>query len=530
MSNQQETLTIQQALDRAAQLYETGQLSEAEGIYQQVLRAFPDQHIALTMLGFIALQVGKHDIALEQLSRALEIKADNADAHHNLAIAFNTLGRTQDAVTSYRRALAINPERAETHNNLGLTLCRLGNVREGIAEYRKALAISSEFFDAHVNLGVALCAIGKFDDAVTSYQKALLIQPDNFTANMNLGDAWRGLGMLDEAVSSYQAAAKLNPDDPNAHNEMGNALRNLGRLEEAITSYRNALDAKPSFAKARRNEGNTLQELGRLDEAIGSLEKANTKLSRANLLECIYERMDKEKFYRKLEKITSEDRVNLGVAAISAFASDQFECADPYPFCNNPLEFVSVKNLRSLTTNGDSLVDAVRKQLLELDLDSGHQSLLKSGFQSGPTLFVDPRGPIAELQAILQDEVEAYLSRHAASDCLFIKEWPKSYDMTAWYILMQQDGHLTMHNHPAGWLSGVFYLEMPIRAGDEASIEFGLHGNNLPIVNDGYPKKTYQVKEGDLIMFPSSLFHRTVPFHGKGNRLCISFDINPSQN
>ena len=528
MSNQQETLTVQQALDRAARLYDAGRLPEAADIYQQVLRDWPDQHIALTMLGFIALQVGKHDIALDQLSRAVEIKTDNADAHHNLAIALNALGRTQDAVTSYRRALAINPERAETHNNLGLTLCRLGNVREGIAEYRKTLAINSEFFDAHVNLGVALCSIGKFDDAVTSYQKALAIQPDNFIAHMNLGDAWRGLGMLDEAIGTYQATIDLNPNDANAHNEMGNALRSLGRLEEAITSYRNALDVEPDFAKARRNEGHTLQEMGRLDEAIISLEKADTTLSHANLLECLYERMDKEKFYRELEKITSEDSVNVGVAAISAFASDQFECADPYPFCSNPLGFVSVKNLKSSTTNGDSLVDAVRKQIFELDLDSGHQSLLKSGFQSGPSLFVDPQGPIAELQAILQDEVASYLSSHSASDCLFIKEWPKSYSMTAWYVLMEQGGHLTMHNHPAGWLSGVFYLEMPISAGDEASIEFGLHGNNLPIVNDSYPKKTYQVTEGDLIMFPSSLFHRTVPFNSKQNRLCISFDINPN--
>ena len=31
---------------------------------------------------------------------------------------------------------------------------------------------------------------------------------------------------------------------------------------------------------------------------------------------------------------------------------------------------------------------------------------------------------------------------------------------------------------------------------------------------------------GDIVLFPSSLFHRTLPFSGK-ERICIAFDINP---
>lgn len=528
MSEQQETLTIQQALDRAAQHYDKGHLPEAEDIYQQILRVDPKQHVALEMLGFIAQRTGRHDIAVDLISKAIAIKPDKADAHHNLGIALNALGKAEDAVASYRNALAINPELAETHNNLGITQCKLGNVHEGIAEYRGALAIRPDFFDAHVNLGVALCSLGKFDDAVILYQKALAIKPNHIVAHMNLGDALRGLGRLDEAIDSYQAVIDLNPDDADAHNELGNALRNLGKLEEAVTSYRKAIIVKPDFAMACRNEGSTLQELGRLDEAISSLEKANTTLSRANLLECIYASKEKEGFYQELEKITLDDNTNIGVAAVSAFASNQFDCADPYPFCPNPLDFVSVVSLNSVIGEDNTFVDAIRKQIYELELGSGNQSLLKSGFQSPPSLFVDPRGPIAELHEILRDEVAAYLSNHAASDCLFIKKWPENYSMSAWYVLMEQGGHLTMHNHPAGWLSGVIYLEMPKRKGNEASIELGLHGNNLPILNPDYPKKTYQGREGDLIMFPSSLFHRTLPFHSKENRLCISFDLIPA--
>ena len=56
MSEQQQTLTIQQALDLAVQHHNEGRLSQAESIYQQILRSDPNQPIALHLLGVIAHQ------------------------------------------------------------------------------------------------------------------------------------------------------------------------------------------------------------------------------------------------------------------------------------------------------------------------------------------------------------------------------------------------------------------------------------------------------------------------------------------
>ncbi|HIN75521.1 MAG TPA: hypothetical protein EYM96_04975 [Rhodospirillales bacterium] len=83
--------------------------------------------------------------------------------------------------------------------------------------------------------------------------------------------------------------------------------------------------------------------------------------------------------------------------------------------------------------------------------------------------------------------------------------------------------------HPDGWLSGVFYLHVP-NSGDkeEGSIEFSLWGYGYPILKDNYPKKRYYPQNGEIILFPSSLFHRTIPFHANENRICISFDLIPT--
>ena len=94
---------------------------------------------------------------------------------------------------------------------------------------------------------------------------------------------------------------------------------------------------------------------------------------------------------------------------------------------------------------------------------------------------------------------------------------------------MERGGFLKPHNHPSGWLSGVLYIKIPEKRNEEANIEFGLHGKDLPILNQEYPKMIYPVLEGDLIMFPSSLFHRTLPFQNGDERICVAFDLMPSE-
>jgi len=243
----------------------------------------------------------------------------------------------------------------------------------------------------------------------------------------------------------------------------------------------------------------------------------------------VYAGGEKERFYRELEKISLKDQINLRVAAISAFASNQFDCQDPYPFCSNPMEFIYTNNIGSITGKESGLLQEIQEQITKLELDERRQDLLTSGMQSSASLFIEPRGALADLDKMIRDEVETYFSKYQTSDCLFIKKRPQEYTLKGWYILMEQGGHLKPHNHPTGWLSGVLYLMVPERKADEGYIEFGLHGNNFPVLDAGYPKEVYQVEEGGLIMFPSSLFHRTIPFQSDSKRLCISFDLSPAE-
>ena len=60
---------------------------------------------------------------------------------------------------------------------------------------------------------------------------------------------------------------------------------------------------------------------------------------------------------------------------------------------------------------------------------------------------------------------------------------------------------------------------------NEGAIEFGLNGKFYSDVNS--PKVIYQPKLGDIILFPSSLHHKTIPFSTNTDRISIAFDLMP---
>jgi hypothetical protein len=84
------------------------------------------------------------------------------------------------------------------------------------------------------------------------------------------------------------------------------------------------------------------------------------------------------------------------------------------------------------------------------------------------------------------------------------------------------------HVHPAGWLSSAYYVELPpvedavSRAG---WISFGEPGIAVPGLG---PEHFVQPEPGLLVLFPSYLWHGTVPFAAGGSRLTAAFDVVPA--
>ena len=91
-------------------------------------------------------------------------------------------------------------------------------------------------------------------------------------------------------------------------------------------------------------------------------------------------------------------------------------------------------------------------------------------------------------------------------------------------LLGEQHGHNVPHNHPAGWLSTAFYIALPQDLGTAPAghIAFGSPPEELGLSLEFY--KTIAPQVGQSAVFPSYLWHRTMPF-AKGERLALALDV-----
>ncbi len=129
---------------------------------------------------------------------------------------------------------------------------------------------------------------------------------------------------------------------------------------------------------------------------------------------------------------------------------------------------------------------------------------------------------------MISRHIESYREAHAGNEDLFFSAWPQTCGLYGWHIKLLKDGYQESHIHPSGWLSGVIYLKMPADiSGDEGGITFTLHGHNYPVLKNDVPSLHHAPRVGDLVLFPSSLFHYTIPFHSDSERQVVAFDVCP---
>jgi predicted O-linked N-acetylglucosamine transferase (SPINDLY family) len=269
-----ETTSISQALQIALGHYHAGRLSQAEAIYKQVLEFEPNNPEALHLLGVIAQQTDKFDLAVELISKAIRANPSDPMCYINLGNALKDQGKLDEAVENYQKALARKPDIAEAHYNLAIVLQAQGKPDAAVESYCKALSFRPNSVEAHNNLGLLLEEQGKLDEAIKHFRQALTFQPGNASVHSNLGTAYFKLGKLDAAIESHQKAFALKPDFAEAHNNMGLALLAQGKFDAAIASFYKALARKPDYAEALFSLGNTFQLQGKYDVAVENFHKA----------------------------------------------------------------------------------------------------------------------------------------------------------------------------------------------------------------------------------------------------------------
>jgi hypothetical protein len=95
----------------------------------------------------------------------------------------------------------------------------------------------------------------------------------------------------------------------------------------------------------------------------------------------------------------------------------------------------------------------------------------------------------------------------------------------SWSVRLRSEGHHSNHVHPLGWISSALYVALPKRAADDSGwLTLGEPDRKLGV--DLPPWRRIEPKPARLALFPSWMWHGTVPF-AEGERLTVAFDVAP---
>jgi Tfp pilus assembly protein PilF len=475
-------------LARAARLAQGADAEAARPLIAQALAADPADADALTLLGLVAQRSGDVNGALDAFARARAADPRNPARLGNHGVALKLARRFDQAITAFEAALAIRPGAAATLANLGSCLIEADRAADAEVPLRAAIAAQPDHADAWNNLGVTLARTGRRGEAQDAYRRALALRPGHAETELNLADA------LDEEVAIETIAARVlvaRPGHPRAANILAGVRDRRGDLAGAIDAYGQAAENPAvgiNMAMALLRADRAEEALALTDLLLAAAPSVTTPLA----LRCVA--LDRLGRIEELAALIALDRF---VSVIDLDDDTGFHVALEAELRAHP----------SLTFEPDGLVT-------------------RSGRQSDE-LAADVTPAISRLATIARTALAERHQRHTEADHPWLRARPDDWSLTLWGTILQPGGAVDPHIHAPNWLSGVYYPTLPdsVASADEGGFAIGAVPASL---GGGGKLHIERARPGRMILFPSFLWHATLPFGGAADRISFAFDLVPT--
>lgn len=196
---------------------------------------------------------GRMDDALAEVKLALTASPDLPQALNLRGLILAALGEEAQATESFKRALQIAPNDGDTMHNFGWFLCQRGNYAEADVQFQRVLAMPTYRTPSRTLLvqGVCEARAGQLEKAEVTLRRAYELDAGNPATAMNLADVLYRRGDFERA-RFYVRRVNNNPDLRNpeslwlaarVENRLGNpqGVRDLGnQLRSSYPASREA--------------------------------------------------------------------------------------------------------------------------------------------------------------------------------------------------------------------------------------------------------------------------------------------------
>jgi tetratricopeptide (TPR) repeat protein len=461
----------------------------------------------LAVYGRALLMLRRPQEAVDVCQRVVRTLPNSGAAELELAMALEDAGRCTAAETAARNALIKGFDAPETHFALGNALLKQGRLDEAEAAFRHAITLRSDYAAAHYNLAQIIwmrrsdlgAAVATLDVSLRSAPVAADLLVVKAKLLEYAGDIKGALAILKEAIAR-------GATDPRLHLAAAEAALRFDSAQAAEWARR-TLALQPGNARALATLGDAQLGLGRPREAlciVDDLLKLDPNDGRAIALQATAWRLLDEPRYRELYNY---------LEFVRAWTID------------TPAGWPDLASyLADLARSLRGLHRPLQTHPIEQSLRHGTQSnqdLMHSDDPAIRAFFQAVDGPIRRHLGAIGTGTDAHRRRNNGR-----------YRISgAWSVRLQPNGYHVDHLHPQGWLSSACHIHIPEavrRGGHEGWIKFGEPG--VPTIPSLAAERYEQPEPGKLVLFPSYMWHGTVPFSGSDmdERLTIAFDVVPA--
>jgi tetratricopeptide (TPR) repeat protein len=401
--------------------------------------------------------------------------------------------RLHEAVRAY--AVLVGASRdAGVWWEYGAVLAHVEDHRAAVAAFDRAVGLAPELGKAWNDRGVALVALERSEEARESFERALRVSRSQPAACANLANLHLAEGDLERAEALYRSALR---------DDVGHIVARLG-LGRLLLRQERFSEAELEIGRARRRAPYSFDAL---------LAEVTLGLATERLGEAI-------KACDRFLALSLHHSGGLGLRA----ELDRERAGDLHAQLLDPESWVQTCDLDVPAPLLEGLVEALATHHTLAHAPPHHAT--RAGHHSGALSGLE-HGAIAQLESLLEAALLDYTPpRHAARFWSDMR--PQAVALHSWAVLLRGEGFQLPHLHPRGWLSGVFYVAVPraIQTGSESHrgcLEVGRPDPELALTK---PRSSYFVRPrpGRVVIFPSWLYHSTVPHVGPGVRLSVGFD------
>lgn len=527
-------------------LRRSGRHADALACWQQAASAAPGLAAAHLEAGLAALELGQNAVAITSLRTAVESDPELVRGWHGLGNALRSSGDLAGAESAFRAALERQPESQAILINLGAVLRLLGRPDESVDIYVRARACAAptaELLDAMVG---SLIDAMRIDEAFALAREVVREHPQFIPGHLTLADlAWEfapAQRVDHDPLAEFRSAAADAP----ANHELQLAL--VGFLLEA----KHCDEALERLQRLRREvdhpnlvalQANALELLGRPQESAVLYAQAHRALGdRDPAFLCAYVRHLLKAGDWKQAAAYAQDAVNIQPDYQEAWAY----LATAWRLLGDAREYWLCDYERLIESTPIEAPDGFADMpqflaALAASLDALHQARiepvrqsLRGGSQTPGRLFGRPDPNLAALESALLRTIESWIARlPTGADHPFLRRAARSVRFVgSWSVKLRRAGSHVNHYHNEGWMSSAFYVSLPPSVRDASGsdphagcIQFGQPpvelGLGLP------PRRVIRPQAGHLALFPSYMWHGTIPFDDPQPRLTVAFDMLP---